>query len=772
MALAHLLIPALAAYIFFIPKMLRQGLSALRSPLPHAIAAVNVAFCALMSILLFMDFAAPLSFAPIKMAALLLCALGFMAALTLSRILKTKNSLTVLVALSLLCAAFLETTIFNYKFWQTHDYVSTDLTEQIALTAGLAESDKGDKVYTTTGTGYISLQDLKMDIHNLCLDAYATDESGETVYLYATVAFTDKSNSSLVSTPKQTIFPTAVTSKYLELQPSGEVDDLRITVTTNGGRYITLNSLTANTPTPFILGVWRLAAVALIIFALILLRPKSPVWSFLFSPTSGKQFALTCAIVALQIILLVFLTTLNPAFANQTGPSAHHRQYQQLADSLLDGKLYLDKQPPAYLAQMENPYDLSARRQMVSETGESYYWDAAYFEGKYYVYFGVVPVLLVYLPVRALTGMHVPNFVVVALFLALFTIGAFMLISQIIKRYFRKAKIPYAAYILLSLIFVNASGAVFMAKRPDFYSIPIISALTFTVFGLYLWISSIGEDGKVSVIRGAAGSLCMALVAGCRPQILLVSALIFVIYWRSVFTDRALFSRKGLAATVALILPYIAVAAFIMWYNYARFGSPFDFGAYYNLTTNDMTGRGFRVERLGLAFFTYFLQPPEISAVFPFLNSVSIDTAYLGTTITEAMFGGIFATIPLLWVLFCPPTGLKRNKTALSFVIMSVSLSVVIALFDAQGAGILARYVSDYAFLAILAAVIVVLVRYSESAEPMTESTTRTNSFLRFCLLATAAYCFMLVFAVYGTEIYYKAPDLFAATAEMVQFWG
>ena len=204
MALAHLLIPALASYIFFIPKMLRQGLSALRSPLPHAIAAVNVAFCALMSILLFMDFASPLSFAPIKMAALLLCAFGFMAALTLSRILKTKNSLTVLVALSLLCAAFLETTIFNYKFWQTHDYVSTDLTEQIALTAGLAESDKGDKVYTTTGTGYISLQDLKMDIHNLCLDAYATDESGETVYLYATVAFTDKSNSSLVSTPKQT----------------------------------------------------------------------------------------------------------------------------------------------------------------------------------------------------------------------------------------------------------------------------------------------------------------------------------------------------------------------------------------------------------------------------------------------------------------------------------------------------------------------------------------------------------------------------------------
>lgn len=32
-----------------------------------------------------------------------------------------------------------------------------------------------------------------------------------------------------------------------------------------------------------------------------------------------------------------------------------------------------------------------------------------------------------------------------------------------------------------------------------------------------------------------------------------------------------------------------------MWYNAARFGSPFDFGANYNLTSNDMTRRGFAV---------------------------------------------------------------------------------------------------------------------------------------------------------------------------------
>ena len=771
MPFAYLLIPAATAYIFFIPQFLRYGAAKLRSPLPHVVAAINVAFCAVMSMLMFMDFAAPLSFSPIKLWALALCSVGFMAIFTLARIFKKNNRLIILAALSLLCASILEANIFNYKFWQTYDYTSTDLTQQIELTAGLTASDKGDNVYATTGTGYILLQDLDMEIHNICLDAYATDEGSDHVYLYATVAFTDKSNSSFVSTPKQTVFPAAVTSKWLELQPSGNVDDLKFTITSRDGKYITVNSLTANTPTPFVFGVWRLVAVAVIIFLAVLLRPRSRVWSCIFSPASGKQLAITCAVAALQIVLLVFLTTLNPVFANQWGPSAHHRQYQQLADSMLDGKLYLDVQPPEYLAEMENPYDLSARRLKVAQTGQSYYWDAAYFEGRYYVYFGVVPVLLVYLPVRALTGMHIPNFIVVALFLSLFTIGAFLLMGKVISKYFGKARIPYAAYILLTLIFINASGAVFIAKRPDFYSIPIISALTFTVFGLYLWMSSIGEDGKVSVIKGAAGSLCMALVAGCRPQLLLASAFIFVIYWHSVFKSRALFSKKGLAPTIALILPYVAVAAFIMWYNNARFGSPFDFGAYYNLTTNDMTGRGFRVERLGLAFFTYFLQPPEISAVFPFLNSTSIDTAYLGTTITEAMFGGILTTIPLLWVLFTVPAKRKKMSRSLPFIIMGVSLSVIIALFDAQGSGILARYVSDYAFLAIFAAIFVVLHRY-EGDDPLSERVLGTSSFLRFSLFATAAYCFMLVFAVYGTELYYYAPDVFSKTAEMVQFWG
>ena len=88
----------------------------------------------------------------------------------------------------------------------------------------------------------------------------------------------------------------------------------------------------------------------------------------------------------------------------------------------------------------------------------------------------------------------------------------------------------------------------------------------------------------------------MALVAGCRPQMVLFAALALPILWPRYITEKRLCSRAGAQGKrAAFILPVVLVAVGLMWYNAARFGSPFDFGANYNLTSNDMTRRGFAV---------------------------------------------------------------------------------------------------------------------------------------------------------------------------------
>ena len=103
----------------------------------------------------------------------------------------------------------------------------------------------------------------------------------------------------------------------------------------------------------------------------------------------------------------------------------------------------------------------------------------------------------------------------------------------------------------------------------------------------------------------------MALVAGCRPQMELFAFLAVPIFWPRYIGQKRLRSRAGAGEAAAFLLPVVLVAAGLMWYNAARFGSPFDFGANYNLTGNDMTQRGFNAVRIGPAVFTSLFERPS-----------------------------------------------------------------------------------------------------------------------------------------------------------------
>ena len=729
----------------------------------------NIVFSVVMLMFLFMSFTAPLSFSTIKLFASVVSSVFFLIAIKLGRLLKNQKKLWLATLLFLTVALFLEGTVFNFRAYQTYDYEEIDITEDVSI-SGLEKTNDGEDEYKKPYVGSVPtivIFNLNKKVNNVYFDISTKDKYGQTVNSYVQTYMTDESNENYLKLPAQTVFSEIESTKYLHLITSGESEKLKFTLSTDSGEIFNINSIKVNAVQHFRFKIVRFAAVFLILLVVYILRPKSHLWSYCFNGSS-RQWRVICAVIVVQIVILMGISFLNPAF--QGNPGSHTAQYQQLAESFLDGRLYLEQEPPEYLAEMENPYDYGARTARKNESGESYYWDAAYFEGKYYVYFGVVPVLLTYMPYRLVMGVDMPNVLAIRIFTVFFVVGAFLLIAEILKRYFKYKRIPFLSYILLSVIFVNASGAVFIAKRPDFYSIPIMSALAFTVFGLYFWLLSLKEPGRVNGFVAAAGSLCMALVAGCRPQLLVVSAFAFLFFWGAVFKDRSLFSKKGALSTFAICLPYVLVAAGIMWYNFARFGSPFDFGANYNLTTNDMTGRGYRVERVGLSLFTFFFQPPNFTATFPFIKNVTIDTNYLGTTITEPMFGGIFAVIPLLWCIFLVPKFAKSMKKGyiLALCLLPLGLSIFIGAFDAQGAGLLQRYVSDFAFLSILSAIAVMFYLYQSLRGRLREY---INGFLGFAFFGSGIYCFLSIFAKYGVELFYKNPHLFNYVSELVQFW-
>ena len=376
------------------------------------------------------------------------------------------------------------------------------------------------------------------------------------------------------------------------------------------------------------------------------------------------------------------------------------------------GQLYLEEEPPQWLQDSNDPYDKGARDEMQKETGEPYLFDVAYYNGHYYVYFGVVPVILFYLPFYLLTGANFPTAIGVLIAVVAFVLGCSALLDRFARYHFKRVSL--GLYLLLQIPLVMCCGVLYLLKFPTFYSLPIALGLAFSVWGLYFWMKGRASAGPEKWYL--AGSLCMALVAGCRPQLLVLSLVAFPLFWRAYITKRRLLTPRGAREFACLIAPYLVVAAGLMAYNHARFGSFTDFGANYNLTVNDMTKRGWNIGRLAPALFAYFLQPPSATGVFPYLQPAPFDTTYMGQTIKEVTFGGIFACLPVLWVLPFAKRVLqlrmsqRSTRTIAGVIVVLLLGGVIVALADAEMAGILQRYFADFSFMFLAAVVLLVFI--------------------------------------------------------------
>ncbi len=173
-----------------------------------------------------------------------------------------------------------------------------------------------------------------------------------------------------------------------------------------------------------------------------------------------------------------------------------------------------------------------------------------------------------------------------------------------------------------------------MMVRPDIYNIPIMMATCLTIWGFFLWLKGL-QFGKFRAFYFFLGSLCMAMVAGCRPQMLLYQIVAIPLFYSFVKKERGLFAKKTWLETICFCIPYIMIGMLVFWYNDARFGSGFDFGATYSLTTNDMNQRGFNFARVFQGLFSFLIQPPVFNGDFPFLFSTNLETNYMGRNMTE-----------------------------------------------------------------------------------------------------------------------------------------
>lgn len=669
------------------------------------------------------------------------------------------------LVISLLTELFL----FNYKHWQTlsnHEIIP----EQITL--GDAYSSNGDGTYSSGDGDYsIMIHDLDLDLKSVYFNItiHHMDSPlpvATTIYQYVT----DAGHSFEYAMPAKELWSDQPKSCYYTYHLYGNCTGLRFLPNLPSYPSISID-IRLNPVIPLSFSVLRMTALFLSLCFLYFFRPSSPVYRIAYLQLSAsRRLAVLSLLFLIHIAVFWKLVGLDPAYTWNI--PEHHRQYQKLAEAFREGSAALLEEPAEAFKSMINPYDLDHREDILIRNNATYLWDTAYFNGKYYVYFGVVPVLLYHFPYHILTGGALPNHIAVFLSLALLLLGIGGALHEIIKKWFPDLSV--GIWFLTAEVFLLGSNLLYMAKRPDLYHLPIVTGLAVGMLGLWCFLRA-DRTGQLSLRYLSAGSFLTALTAGCRPQLILFMVFPVVLFGKYLFSKDFYRTRNGRQAVLAAAIPVIAVAAFLMYYNYIRFGSVFDFGASYNLTTNDMRYRGWIWGRIPLGIFIYLFQPLRLTTQFPFVEAIFSATQYMGITIQEYTPGGIFATHLFAW-LALPALFLRKdfeNAHRLPCILSASSLisALVILVADTEMSGILWRYFNDFSLFIMLAALLSTWIIFSTKKMMIPSVRKWLTTLLLICLVTEVLFQGMFFFVDTGSSLMRTRPDLYSRIKYLIAFW-
>lgn len=669
-----------------------------------------------------------------------------------------------------LCLSLLtETFLFNYKHWQTlgcHEIIP----EQISL--GDAYVPNGDGTYSLQDGDYsISIPELDLDLKSAYFNITVPDIDSALPVTFSVYQFvTDSGHSFEYSLPVRNFWSNQPKSHYYTYHLYGNCTGLRFLPNLPSCAGISMD-IRLNPVIPLSFSLLRMTGLFLILCFLYFFRPSSPVYEIpcLRIPSPLRVIMLTVLFLA-HLAVFWKLTGLNPDFTWNT--LEHHGQYQKLAEAFREGSLALLEEPAEAFSEMTNPYDQDYREDFLARNNASCPWDTVYFNGKFYVYFGVVPVLLFYYPYHVLTGGALPNHVAVFIALALLLLGMIGVLHELMKKWF--PRLSLGIWFLTMETFLMGSNLLYMAKRPDLYHLPILTGLALGMLGLWCFLRA-DEQNRISLKYLAAGSFLTALTAGCRPQLLLFMVFPVILFSKYLFSREFYRKKEGRQAVLAALIPILTVAFCLMYYNHARFGSPFDFGAAYNLTTNDMRYRGWIWERIPFGIFIYLFQPLKLVTEFPFVKPIYTASQYMGITIQEYTPGGLFATHLFPW-LALPAILLRKHfgkDRRVPCILCSGCLVCALAILvaDTEMAGVLWRYFNDFSLFVMLAALLSVWI--------ISSTKKMTNPFVKKWFITLILLCFvtevlfqgMFFFVDTGNSLMETRPDLFSRAMYLIAFW-
>ncbi len=329
--------------------------------------------------------------------------------------------------------------------------------------------------------------------------------------------------------------------------------------------------------------------------------------------SAGTLRPIVSCILAAVIVLAVYVWFVSVGYWTWWPKTTY--TYDLLGSAFRAGQVSLQETPDPALLALPDPYDPAAR------TGLQYPWDASLYNGRFYLYWGPTPGFILGLLKLLYSGQIADQYLVFA-FVAGAYVWSTLVLLKVWRRFFSHtvpAAILFVTFVALGLV----GTATWLLNRPAGYEVAIAGGQFFLIAGLYFALAAL-LDGSASKGKLALAGASWALAIGSRISTVLPVAVLALVIVLCIWHRH----RNGapvIAAVAALALPLALGAAALSWYNWARFGSVFEFGQRYQLTLVNLRAsydQAFSIEYVPANLHNYLFNPVGLERTFPFLTPV------------------------------------------------------------------------------------------------------------------------------------------------------
>lgn len=407
----------------------------------------------------------------------------------------------------------------------------------------------------------------------------------------------------------------------------------------------------------------------------------------------------------LAVLLLIVLTYVWLATAGtwRTLP-VYYASFERLAEAFLVGRPYILQPPNPALLTKADPYDQA----------NSHLWmvDLSLWQGRYYLYWGPVPPLLLAVA-KLFLGRHrvLGEAWLALLFVTIAGLAGAIFVRRICQRLF--PGVPRLALAMAMLAVAFAGPLLHLLTTGNTYVIAIAAGQAFLVLGALMAFEAFWSRrswGLFLLLASASWGLAVGSRASLAPAVAilaLVSGLLVAPRKDVGSILRSMMSALGPLATLSAVQ---------LWYNWIRFDNIFEFG------TRLQTGFfkfSFDAKYLFTNAYTYVLRPPALSCHFPYFLQEWFPKDQLpfraprGYLVNEPVVGLIWS-IPILLLV---PFGLwsfrffwrnlgARGNRAIAFLLIGLVFCVPAALAVPLGLYMATiRYQGDAVFALMLLSV-------------------------------------------------------------------